>query len=240
VTSRSTANLRFQKGTSSLPSEAHKEEHGGRRYLPYVYTEQGIGMLSGILKNETAVQVSIGIMNAFVEMRRIINTNRDVFAKIVSIDNKLLEHDRKFDEVFDLLQQPEIIKQNVFYKGQLYDAFTLVMKLIEKAVTSIIVVDNYADNSVLDMLADKKPGVSVVIVTANPGKISVQYLNKFITQYGPVKVVTSKEFHDRFIVLDEKDVYAFGASLKDLGNKCFEVSKVEDTKYFLAYLQGII
>ena len=208
--------------------------------FPYAYTEHGISMLAGLLRNKTAVQVSINIIDAFIEMKKFVNVNRDVFAKIVSIDNKLLEHDRKFDEVFDLLQLPEVIKQNIFYKGQFYDAFTLVADLIEKATTSIIVIDNYADNSVLEMLAGKKSGVSITIITANPGKISIQLLNKFIAQYGPVKVVASKDFHDRFVILDEKDVYAFGASLKDLGNKCFEVSKVEDTARFLSYVQGLI
>jgi hypothetical protein len=203
------------------------------RYRPYAYTEQGIGMLSGLLKNKTAIQVSIGIMNAFVEMRHFINANRDVFAKMVIIDNKLLEHDRKFDEVFDLLQQPEATKQSIFYKGQFYGAFKVVIGLIEKAKTSITLVDNYADNSVLDMLSNKKNGVQVAIVTANPNKLSEQFFEKFTAQYGTVKVIASKDFHDRFIILDSKEVYAIGASLKDLGNKCFEISKVEDTAEFL-------
>jgi hypothetical protein len=197
-------------------------------------------MLAGMLKNDTAVQVSVNITKVFVEMRKFINANHDVFAKIVSIDNKLLEHDRKFDEVFDLLQQPEAVKQNIFYKGQFFDAFKLVASLIEKAKTGIIIIGNYADNSVLDILANKKVGVAVTIITANPNKFSPQYLSKFSTQHGVVNIVTSKDFHDRFIILDEKEVYAFGASLKDLGNKCFEVSKCEDSGRFVSYAQGMI
>jgi len=247
ATSNSTSNLRFQSETSSLNNDAQMEKRGGRRYLPYVYTEQGIGMLSGILKNDTAIQVSIGIMNAFVEMRKIITANRFVFEQISNINNKLIQHDNelssqsiKINEILNLLNRPETNKQWIFYKGQFYDAFTLVIELIEKATTSIIVIDNYADNSVLDMLANKKAGATVIIITANPGKLSIQHINKFTAQYGKVNVVASKEFHDRFIILDEKEIYAFGASLKDLGNKCFEVSKIEDETRFLSYVQGII
>jgi hypothetical protein len=226
-------NLRSQFATSNLTSSTM---HGGRRKRPYVYTEQGIGMLSGLLRNDTAVQVSIGIMNAFVEMRQFISANRDVFANIASINRRLLEHDGKFleqgakiDEVLELLNSPEMAKQNVFYKGQFYDAFKLVVEILRSANKSITIIDNYADDSVLDMLACKKAGVSVVIVTGNPSKLSQQHLAKFAAQYGQAQVVQCKDFHDRFIILDSKDVYAFGASIKDLGNKCFGIWKMEDT-----------
>ena len=249
--------LRYQKGTlnsntlmASLRSQIVTLNTGrgsNLKYLPYAYTEQGIGMLSGILKNDTAVQVSIGIMNAFVEMRRIITTNRFVFEQISNINTKLLQHDNelskqsiKISEILSLLNEPDTNKQWIFYKGQFYDAYKLVIELVEKAKASIIVVDNYADNSILDILANKKAGVSVIIVTANPGKISIQNINKFTAQYGTVKIVTSKDFHDRFVILDEKEVYAFGASLKDLGNKCFEVSKSENPALFTSYIKGII
>jgi len=233
-------NLMFQIGTSRLENHFQKQTHGGRRKRPYVYTEHGIIMLAGILRNKTAVEVSINITKAFVEMRRFLNTNRDVFAKMVSIDNKLLEHDRKFDEVFDLLQQPEAFKQNIFFKGQFYDAFTLVIGLIEKAMISITIIDNYVDDSVLDMLTHKKAGVTVTIITVNPNRLSSHFLNKFTAQYGGIKIVASKDFHDRFVILDCTEVYTFGASLKDLGSKCFEVSKSEDSARFISYIQGII
>jgi len=240
LTTRDRELLMFQNGTSKNKDDASIENRGGRRKRPYVYTEHGIIMLAGILRNKTAVEVSINITKAFVEMRRFLNTNRDVFAKMVSIDNKLLEHDRKFDEVFDLLQQPEAIKQNIFFKGQFYDAFTLVIGLIEKATTDITIIDNYADNSVLDMLASKKAGTTATIITANPGKLSSGHINMFTVQHGAVKIVASNDFHDRFVILDHKEVYAFGASLKDLGKKCFEVSKSEDPARFISYVQEVI
>ena len=232
--------LRFQNGTSNSTDNTTGENRGGRRYLPYVYTEHGIIMLAGVLRNEKAVQVSIGITKAFVEMRRFIHANNEIFTKIMSIDNKLLEHDRKFDEVFDLLHPPEIIRQNIFYKGQFYDAYELIIRLVKKAKSSIIVIDNYANSSVLDMLTNKKESVVIVIITANPGELSSEHLKRFVVQYGAVEVMASRDFHDRFIIVDKNEVYAFGASLKDVGKKCFEVSKSEDPARFMAYVQSII
>jgi hypothetical protein len=217
-----------------------------RKYLPYVYTEQGIGMLSGLLKNSTAVQVSIGIMNAFVEMREFISANRDVFANIANINHRLLEHDgrlteqgAKIDEILTLLETPKTAKQFIFYKGQFYDAFKLVIGLVKQAKSSITIIDNYIDNSVLEILENKRNGVAVMIITAKSSRLSQQHLQKFSAQHGSIAVVESKDFHDRFILLDDKEVYALGASIKDLGNKCFEISKNEDTKQFIAYVNNI-
>jgi hypothetical protein len=232
--------LRSQIVTSKSTIKRETEKHGGRRYRPWAFTEMGIGMLSGILKNDTAVQVSLGIMRAFVEMRKFISANRDVFAKIVQIDSKLLEHDRRFDEVFDLLQQPEPVKQSIFYKGELYDALALIASFIKKAKIGIIIIDNYATGLVLDMLAEKQTDVAVTIITANPDMISRQRKQAYAVQYGALRIIENHDFHDRFIIVDDKDVYAVGASLKDVGRKCFEVSKNEDTARFLAYVQSII
>ncbi|MDR1775852.1 MAG: ORF6N domain-containing protein [Actinomycetes bacterium] len=218
-----------------------------RKYLPYAYTEQGIGMLSGLLKNEIAVHVSVGIMNAFVEMRQFISTNHDVFANIAHINNRLLDHDQrlveqgtKIDEILALLGTPETEKQFIFYKGQFYDALKLVIRLLRQAKTSIVVVDNYVDNSLLEMLENKREGVSVTVVTAKTSGLSDLHLLKFGAQYGPVAVVVNKDFHDRFIILDNKEVYVFGSSLKDAGNKCFGVWKMEDSVQLRATVMGII
>lgn len=121
-------NLRFQNGTSSL----EKENYGGRRYLPYVYTEQGISMLAGILKNEIAVQVSINIMRAFVEMRKFIATNGQVFQRLTNVEYKLLEHDKKFDQVFNELQKDKEteFKQKIFFDGQIYDAYSISLSVL--------------------------------------------------------------------------------------------------------------
>jgi hypothetical protein len=181
----------------------------------------GIGMLSGILKNDTAVQVSLEIMRAFVEMRKFISANKDVFAKIVQIDSKLLEHDRKFDEVFDLLQQPEPVKQSIFYKGELDDALALITSFIKKAHTSIVIIDNYANGAVLDMFTEKQFDVAVTIITANPDMISRKRQQAYTTQYGVLRIVENHDFHDRFIIVDDKDVYQLPSCpnfLKDFGD----------------------
>jgi hypothetical protein len=239
--------LRFQTETSNNVSTTAPERRGGRRYLPYAYSEHGVIALAGVLRNKVAVQVSTSIIRAFVEMRKFISANRDVFARLVSVDNKLasidnrlLEHEQKFNEVFDLLQQPEAIKQLIFYKGELYDAQSKLIELIQEAKAALVIIDNYANGAVLDMLAEKQAGVSVTIVTASPDMISQQRQQAFIAQYGALRIVENHDFHDRFIIVDGKDVYAIGASLKDAGRKCFEVSKNEDTARFLAYVQSVI
>lgn len=230
--------LRSQFATSNKTDTPGR---GGRRYKPYVYTEQGVAMLSGLLKNDIAIQVSLSIMDAFVEMRQFLSTNKEIYAKLINMDNKILEHDHKFDQVFDLLQSSEETpNQSIFYKGQFYDAFRFIVDIIKKAEKDVILIDNYIDDSVFDILVNKKDGVSTTIVTSNPERLSQAHSKKFSKQYGAVSIVACKDFHDRFVIVDRKEVYAFGASLKDLGNKCFEVSKNEDTGHFLSYINKVI
>ena len=229
--------LRFQNGTSK---DGTSKDHGGRRYRPFVFTEYGVIALAGVLRNETATQTSIRIIKAFVEMRKLINSNRNVFAKIASIDNKLSEHDRKFDEVFDLLQQPEPVRQSIFFKGQFYDAFKLVVDIIRQAKSTVTIIDNYVDNSVFDLFSNKQQNVKATIITANTSKLSKHCLDKFAAQHGKVQIVANRDFHDRFIILDNKEVYVFGASLKDLGNKCFAVFKIEDSDELVARVSKLI
>ena len=229
-------NLRSQFATSSL----EKENYGGRRYLPYVFTEQGIAMLSGLLKNDIAIQVSINIMNAFVEMRRFIATNGQVFERLTSIEYRVLEqnkrlteHEKKFEKVFDELQKNEKIelKQNIFFDGQIYDAYSLIIDIIKKAKQKILIIDNYIDDSILKMLSKKNKDVEVVILTSQNSNLNKLDINKFNKQYPILKVATTNKFHDRFIVIDNKELYHIGASLKDLGKKCFAISKIEDEEY---------
>ena len=163
LTEKELENLRFQFGTSSL----EKDNYGGRRYLPYAFTEQGVAMLSGLLKNETAVQVSINIMRAFVEMRKFINENRQLFERLTNVEYKLLKHDKKFDEVFKQLGHEENINQKIFFEGQIYDAYSLIVDIIKKA-------------------------------------------------------------NDKITIIDNKELYHCGASIKDLGKKCFAINKMED------------
>ena len=199
-----------------------------RKYLPYVFTEQGIAMLSGLLKNNIAIQVSINIMNAFVEMRKFLMLNGQVFERLTSMEYKLLDHDKKFDIVFDQLQHEENIKQKIFFQGQIYDAYSLIIDIIKKANNKILIIDNYIDDSVLKMLTKKKDNVEVVIFTSNHSNIQNIDIQKFNKEYPTLKVAKTNKFHDRFIVLDNTEMYHLGASIKDLGRKCFGINKIED------------
>lgn len=223
-------NLRSQFATLNL-----KVNNGNvtRKYLPYVFTEQGIAMLSGLLRNEVAIAVSINIMNAFVEMRKFLYNNGQVFERLTNIEYKMLEYDKKFDLIFNELQKDKNseLKQKIFFDGQIYDAYSLVINIIKKAKEKILIIDNYIDDSVLQMLVKKNKDVKVTILTSEKTNISKLDIQKFNKEYPTLEVAKSNKFHDRFIVIDNKEIYHIGASLKDLGKKCFAISKIEDTEY---------
>ena len=216
--------LRSQIAT--LDESAGRGKH--RKYLPYVFTEQGIAMLSGLLKNDIAIQVSINIMNAFVEMRKFLAVNGQLFERLTNVEYKLLEHDKKFDKVFDQLQNEENIKQKIFFEGQIYDAYSLIIDIFKKANKKILIIDNYIDDSVLKMLTKKNKNVEVVILTSDKSNIQKIDIQKFNKEYPILKVAKTNKFHDRFIVIDNKEMYHLGASIKDLGKKCFGINKIED------------
>ena len=229
-------NLRSQIATSSL----EKENYGGRRTLPYVFTEQGIAMLSGLLRNQVAIQVSIRIMNAFVEMRKFIARNGQVFERLTNVEYKILEqnkmlteHEKKFEKVFDEIQKNEKIefKQSIFFDGQIYDAYSLIIDIIKRAKQKILIIDNYIDDSILKMLSKKNKDVEVVILTSQNCNLNKLDINKFNKQYPVLKLAYTNKFHDRFIIIDNKELYHIGASLKDLGKKCFAISRIEDDEY---------
>ncbi len=211
---------------ATLNENAGRGKH--RKYLPYVFTEQGIAMLSGLLKNDVAIQVSINIMNAFVEMRKFLAVNGQLFERLTNVEYKLLEHDRKFDKVFDQLQNEGNIKQKIFFEGQIYDAYSLIIDIIKKANKKILIIDNYIDDSVLKMLAKKNKNVEVVILTSEKSNIQKIDIQKFNKEYPILKIAKTNKFHDRFIVIDNKEMYHLGASIKNLGKKCFGINKIED------------
>ena len=210
---------------------------GGRRYLPYVFTEQGIAMLSSVLKSEVAAKASINIMRAFVEMRKFFISNNEMFARLDRVELKQLETDKKLEEVFDYIATTKEVKQKIFFNGQIYDAFSLMVELVEKAGTELILIDNYVDINTLNILSKKKDGVNVLIVTSGKGNLTEKDIAKFNSQYPKLKVKINEDFHDRFIIIDRKEVYHIGASIKDTGKKSFGITKldVEDlTKSLLA------
>ena len=216
-------NLRFQNGSSSS-----NNNYGGRRYMPYVFTEQGIAMLSAVLKSDIAVEVSVKIMNSFVEMRRFLLSNQELFSRLDRIEIKQLETDRKFEEVFNYIAANTEVKQNIFFNGQIYDAFSFIVGLIRKAKKKIILIDNYVDVYTLNILCKKNQGVDVVIATAGKGSLSAKDIIKFNSQYSKLSVKTTTDFHDRFLVIDKTEVYHIGASIKDAGKKSFGITKIED------------
>ena len=216
---------------SATASKNQNNKFRNKKYLPYVFTEQGIAMLSGLLKNEIAVQVSINIMNAFVEMRKFISLNGQIFERLTNVEHKLLEHDRKFDKIFNQFGQEEKINQKIFFEGQIYDAYSLIIDIIKKANDKITIIDNYIDDSVLKMLTKKNKDVEVVILTSSKSNIQNLDVEKFNKEYPTLKISKTNKFHDRFIIIDNKELYHCGASIKDLGKKCFAISKMEDISF---------
>ena len=200
----------------------------GLRRPPYAFTEQGVAMLSAVLRSNTAIQVSIQIMHAFVEMRRFMLSNAEMFKRIDSLEIRQLQTEQKVDAVLDAIGSQELEpKQGVFFDGQIFDAYSFISKLIRKAKTSIVLVDNYVDDSVLTMLSKRKKGVSAKIYCKRITKQLHLDLEKHNQQYPSVEMIPFDAAHDRFLILDKTAVYHIGASLKDLGKKWFAFSKIE-------------
>lgn len=223
-------NLRSQIVTASNVLD---NKFRNKKYLPYAFTEQGIAMLSGLLKNEIAIQVSINIMDAFVEMRKIIANSFNINNRVSTLEYQMIECHEKFDEVFNELQKGKDTEfnQKIFFDGQIYDAYSLIIDIIKRAKEKILMIDNYIDDNILKMLAKKNKNVEVVILTSQNCNLTKLDINKFNKQYPTLTVARTSKFHDRFIIIDNKELYHCGASLKDLGKKCFAISKMNDTKF---------
>ena len=219
-------------------------QDGGRRKLPNVFTEQGVYMLSTVLRGELAVKQSIFIMRAFREMRHFIANNAVLFERISSVELRQLEYqkqtDKKFDQIFEYLGEHTETNQKLFFDGQIYDAFSLLTELIQEAEQEIILIDGYVDVGTLNILAKKQSGVAVTVYTFPKTKLTVQDVAAFNAQYPKLEVKHTNIFHDRFLILDGKTVYHIGASLKDAGKKCFAVSLMKDAKQeLMKKLEGV-
>ncbi|MBU4487202.1 MAG: ORF6N domain-containing protein [Candidatus Delongbacteria bacterium] len=199
-----------------------------RKFLPYVFTQEGVAMLSAVLKSEIAVKMSIKIMKAFIEMRKFIQANAQVFQRLDRVELNQIETDKKIDQVFEIMASKNSVpEQGIFFEGQIFDAYKFVSDLFRSAERSIVIVDNYVDDTVLVHLTKIKKSVQVRIVTKS---ISDQFkldLKKFEEQYFTIEVKVSKDIHDRFIIIDGEIIYHFGASLKDLGKKLFGFTKMD-------------
>ena len=205
---------------------------GGRRYLPYVFTEQGISMLSAVLKSKTAVEVSIRIINSFVALRKFLSSNGELFQRIESVEKRQIAYEIKTDDKFErilhaLEKKTSDRKQGIFFDGQIFDAYVFVSKLIKQAKKSIILIDNYIDESVLTLFSKRAKRCRAVIYTKNISKKLQLDVEKHNKQYASIEICKFNNSHDRFLILDEKEVYHIGASLKDLGKKWFAFSELE-------------
>lgn len=199
-----------------------------RRTLPFVFTEQGVAMLSAILNSDTAINVSIQIMDAFVKMRQIVLQNSLINFRLDKIEIKQLDNEQKFEQVFKALESKNTIpNQGVFFDGQVFDAYELASKIIRSAKATIVLIDNYMDESTLTHLSKKIKEVKVLLLTKTVSKQIILDIKKANEQYGNFEIKPFSKSHDRFLIIDHTEVYHLGASLKDLGKKWFAFSKLE-------------
>ena len=207
--------------------------------LPFAFTEQGVAMLSAVLRSETAIKMSVQIIQAFVRMRKFIIENADIFRRIDRIEHTQAEADSKFERIFLAIENKTIKSdKRIFYDGQVFDAYSFIADIIRSAQTSIILIDNYIDDTVLTLLSKKKEGVSCTLYTKKISKQLALDAEKFIAEYESLRLVELEEAHDRFLIIDEKILYHLGASLKDLGKKWFAFSRMDtEVVYLLSRLQ---
>ena len=223
-----TENLRSKISTSSL-----ENNYGGRRYNPRVFTEQGIYMLATILKSKVATSVSITIMDTFVKMRHYINYNKTFLPhRVLLLEDKVDDNTKRINELFDKFDCEDIAKNHIFFEGEFYDAYSLLLDILDKAENEIIIIDNYAGKELLDIL--KSIDKRIIIVSKN---IDDKLIEKYESQYSNITFINDDSFHDRFIILDRKLFYTCGASFKDLGKKSFAINEFRDTKYLIKILE---
>lgn len=229
------------KGLSNLKSQYATSSWGGRRTNPYAFTEQGVAMLSAVLKSKIAVEMSVRIMNAFVAMRKFIITNAQIFQRLDSLEIRQLNSEKKMEQVLDAIESKDILpKQGIFYDGQIFDAYIFISDLFKTAKKSITIIDNYLDDSVLTLLTKRKKGVKVLLLTKKLSESLIQDVKKCNDQYPHIEIRKFNNSHDRFIIIDDKDLYHFGASLKDLGKKWFAFSRMDiGAVNMLSKLEGI-
>lgn len=232
LTEQELENLRSQVVTSSLDNSLRSQiatlekQHGGRRYLPFAFTEQGVSMLSAVLRSQTAIEISIKIIDSFVNMRKFIASNSNMFIRFERIEQRLSLHDENFNKIFIALEDKnEKPTQGIFYNGQIYDAYAFVNDLLKLAKKQITIIDNYIDDTIFT-LCSKYQNINFTIYTQTISKQLELDYTKYQKQYKNIELKIAKNFHDRFLIIDEKEIYHLGASLKDLGNKVFAFSKL--------------
>ena len=202
--------------------------------LPYAFTEEGIYMLATILKSKVAVNTTIQIIHAFTNMRHFINDNYDLIKRVTIDEYKLVEHDDKIKYLMDKFNEKKIPSQKIFFNGEIYDAYSLILELFNQARESLVIIDNYIDNSVLDVLKTYK--LDITIISA---MIDNNLIEKYNAQYQNIKFIKNNLFHDRFIIIDNNKLYILGASIKDAGKKCFGINEISDKEYLKKIIKMI-
>jgi hypothetical protein len=227
----------FMVSQNAIPSKQHL---GGS--LPYAFTEQGVAAISSVLTSDRAIEVSIQIVRAFVGMRRFIANNAQIFQRLGALETKQFETDKKMDQMLNAIESKAIKpKQGIFFDGQIFDAYGFVADIVRTAKKSILLIDNYVDDTVLTLFAKRKKEVSLTILTQSISKTLELDLKKFNAQYQHCEIKVFRNSHDRFMILDDSVVYHFGASLKDLGKKWFAFSKMDKSALdILSKLEGIL
>lgn len=206
---------------------ATSNKRGGTRYLPYAFTESGIAMLSSVLRTEIAIEVNIRIMRAFTSMRHFLTNNAQIFQRLANVEFHQTETDKRIDEVFKRLDANIQPQQGIFFDGQVFDAYRFISDLIRKAQHSIILIDNYVDDTVLSLIDKRKNGVSATIYTQHISKQLQLDIERHNTQYPEIEIKHFQKAHDRFLLIDS-EVYHIGASIKDLGKKWFAFTLMHD------------
>lgn len=199
-----------------------------RRTLPFAFTEQGVAMLSSVLNSDYAIQVSIQIMKAFVNMRKFLLTNASLFQRVDNLEQKQLKTDDKINQIFKALDTKSLpVNQGIFFNGQVFDAYVFFSEIIKKTQSEIILIDNYIDESVLIHLSKRHENVSATIYTRNITQQLLLDLEKYNLQYPQIQIKKLSDCHDRFLIIDRTELYHLGASLKDLGKRWFAFSRMD-------------
>ena len=224
LNSKEFKNLRFQNVTSN---------YGGRRYLPYVYTEEGIITLAGVIKNEIAAKMSVEIA------RKFILENGEVLLALAKLQNRQIEFEnetnKRFDEILKFISKADLPKQAIFSAGQFYDAYEYISSIIRKANDSIVLIDPYCDSKAFAFLKNKQESVKLTICSSCLSKLEKEAIEKFESQYGKINVKQLDDNHDRYLIIDNEECYQLGASLNYAGKKMFSIIKHED-KSIVHYL----
>ncbi|MBQ2872954.1 MAG: ORF6N domain-containing protein [Bacilli bacterium] len=224
-------NLKCQFGTSNI-----KNTYGGRRTMPYVFTEYGITMLAGILKSEVAIEMSLRIVDTFISMRKYISNN---LIEQRYINNQVLKNTediKMLQESFNKLDSKKTVNE-IYFNGQIYDAYSKILSIIKESLEELIIIDNYADITILDMIS--KINIPVILITTKNNYLTKLDIEKYNSQYNNLKIIYNDTFHDRYLILDKKIIYHMGSSINHAGSKTFSINKLEDIIVITSLIEKI-